>query len=41
MKYNVSRKKFWKSNNQGIAVPEERKDFKAKCTKCKYEVEIK
>ena len=41
MKYEESRKKYWKKSNQGTGTAEERKNFKAKCKKCGYEGEVR
>jgi len=39
VKYNISRKKYHKGSEHGGVEP--RKDFKAKCPKCKWEGELK
>ena len=41
MKYEESRKKYWKKSNQGTGTAEERKNFKAKCKHCGYKGEMK
>jgi hypothetical protein len=41
LKYNVSRKKLWKKNNQGVSKSDPREEFTSKCSKCGYEGEVK